>query len=256
MIRIVIASVSQLGKNGGLLRPELFIGKYGVTCIFLFSGLSLELSELSQAIRNVKLNGLTQFANFALWPLFLGLPVAKGIEAFLPSLLPKPLLDGILVMTCLPTTVNMCIILATAAGGNVASALCNAVIGNIFGIFATPALLLRFLGTSIDLPFVDMILKLCNKVLVPVAIGQGLRATPMKNVYNNNPKKFKRLQEYILLGTYYKSTAVWQIQVHRSTLPPPLNLKPSYLFSTISSFSRYCLECVLQRICQTDGLRR
>lgn len=194
-----------MGKNGGLLRPELFIGKYGVTCIFLLSGLSLELSELSQAIKNVKLNGLTQFASFGLWPLLLGLPVTKGIETFLPGLLPKPLLDGILIMTCLPTTVNMCIILATAAGGNVASALCNAVIGNILGIFATPALLLRFLGTSIDLPFVEMILKLCNKVLVPVAVGQGFRATPMKEIYTNNSKKFKRLQEYILLGIVWNA---------------------------------------------------
>jgi len=194
-----------LGRNGGFLRPELFIGKYGVTCIFLLSGLSLELSELSQAIKNVKLNGLTQFANFALWPLLLGLPVTKGFEAILPGLLPTPLLDGILIMTCLPTTVNMCIILATAAGGNAASALCNAVIGNIIGIFVTPALLLRFLGTSIDLPFVEMILKLCNKVLVPVAIGQGLRTTPMKDVYSNNSKKFKRLQEYILLGIVWNA---------------------------------------------------
>lgn len=91
------------------MRPELFIGKYGVTCIFLLSGLSLELSELSQSIRIVKLNGLTQFANFVLWPLLLGIPLTKGLEAFLPGLLPKPLLDGILIMSCLPTTVNMCV---------------------------------------------------------------------------------------------------------------------------------------------------
>lgn len=47
-----------LGKNGGVLRPELFIGKFGVTLIFLLSGLSLELSELKKAASNVKLNSL------------------------------------------------------------------------------------------------------------------------------------------------------------------------------------------------------
>jgi len=202
MVAVALArAFPQLGKNGGVLRPELFIGKYGVTCIFLLSGLSLELSELSQSIRNFKLNGLTQFANFVLWPLLLGLPLTKSLEAFLPGLLPKPLLDGILIMACLPTTVNMCVILASAAGGNVATALVNAVIGNIAGIFLTPALLLRFLGTSIDLPFVQMIVKLCNKVLVPVAIGQGLRATPMKEVYSNNSKKFV-VAGIILFGSY------------------------------------------------------
>ena len=48
----MIAAVSfarllpELGKNGSILRPELFIGKYGVTTIFLLSGLSIKLKEL------------------------------------------------------------------------------------------------------------------------------------------------------------------------------------------------------------------
>eukprot|EP00568_Trieres_chinensis_P002993 CAMPEP_0183317798 /NCGR_PEP_ID=MMETSP0160_2-20130417/58933_1 /TAXON_ID=2839 ORGANISM="Odontella Sinensis, Strain Grunow 1884" /NCGR_SAMPLE_ID=MMETSP0160_2 /ASSEMBLY_ACC=CAM_ASM_000250 /LENGTH=438 /DNA_ID=CAMNT_0025483901 /DNA_START=18 /DNA_END=1334 /DNA_ORIENTATION=+ len=189
-----------LGMNGGILRPELFIGKFGVALIFLFSGLSLELSELTDAVKNYKLNGLIQFMLFGAWPFLVGLPVTRGLQAFLPNLLPKSILDGLLIMTCLPTTVNMCIILTTAAGGNIATALCNAVISNLAGIFMTPALLLRFFGESIELPFVDMMLKLCNKVLLPVAIGQALRATPAKSFYKQNSKKFKRLQEIILLG--------------------------------------------------------
>jgi len=40
----------------------------------------------------------------------------------------------------------MCVILTRSAGGNVSSALCNAVIGNMMGIFATPALLVHFFG--------------------------------------------------------------------------------------------------------------
>lgn len=40
----------ELGKNGSMLRPELFIGKYGVTTIFLISGISLKLQELGMQI--------------------------------------------------------------------------------------------------------------------------------------------------------------------------------------------------------------
>ena len=40
----------ELGKNGSMLRPELFIGKYGVTTIFLISGISLKLHELGKQI--------------------------------------------------------------------------------------------------------------------------------------------------------------------------------------------------------------
>ena len=161
-------SYPSLGVNGGILKPELFIGKFGVTCIFLLSGVSLELSELKEAITNFKLNTLVQFGSFLLWPFMVGVPLVKAIQRFVPNLLPKALLDGLIILTCLPTTVNMCVLLTGRAGGNVASALANAVFGNLLGIFATPALLMYFFGTMIELPFLSMVWKLCNKVLFPV----------------------------------------------------------------------------------------
>lgn len=158
----------QLGKNGSALRPELFIGSYGVTAIFLLSGLSLKLAELARAASNVRLNAAIQLATFGAWPFLVGLPLARGIARCAPGLLPAPLLEGVLILTCLPTTVNMCMILTSASGGSVATALCNTVISNLAGIFLTPALLLRFFGRTIELPFVELVGKLCNKVLLPV----------------------------------------------------------------------------------------
>ena len=64
--------------------------------------------------------------------------------------------------------INMCILLTSASGGNVATALCNTVISNMAGIALTPALLLRFFGRAIELPFLELVSKLCNKVLLPV----------------------------------------------------------------------------------------
>lgn len=158
----------QLGKSGGYLRPELLVGKFGVTFIFLVSGLSLELSELKQAASSLRLNGAIQLATFGAWPYLVGLPLTQLFRSFAPGLLPSSLLDGILILCCLPTTVNMCIFLTGAAGGNMATALCNAVISNVAGIFVTPALLLQFLGAEIRLPFLEMIFRLANKVLLPV----------------------------------------------------------------------------------------
>ena len=194
-----------LGKNGGVLRPELFIGKFGVTMIFLLSGLSLELSELKQAASSFKLNTMVQLVTFAAWPFLVGLPLTQAFATFLPGVFPKPLLDGLLILTCLPTTVNMCIILTSASGGNVASSLWNAVVSNLAGIFLTPALLFRFFGAQIQLPFLDMVIKLCGKVLVPVAVGQVLRQTKVKDVYLANAKRFKRLQELILLSIVWNA---------------------------------------------------
>jgi hypothetical protein len=215
-------ALPSLGKNGGLLRPELLIGKFGVTLIFLLSGLSLEASELTKAVANVKLNGLIQIVTFGAWPLLVGLPLKWTLSTLFPYLMPPALVDGLLILTCLPTTINMCIMLTSAGGGNVATSICNAIISNLAGIFATPALLFRFFGAEIQLPFLQMVAKLCTMVLLPVgkfgifvmvvsqyrtgcslssssfiqtAIGQGLRTTPVKNVYKKYSKTFKRIQE-------------------------------------------------------------
>ena len=173
--------------------------------LFLLSGLSLKLAELTNAAANLKLNALIQAVTFGAWPFLVGVPLTKGIETFLPNLLPKPLLEGLLILTCLPTAINMCIILTTASGGNVATALCNTVISNMAGIFLTPALLLRFFGKGIELPFFELVSKLCNKVLLPVAVGQALRATPVKDFYEKRTKIFKRLQEVVLLGIVWNA---------------------------------------------------
>eukprot|EP00540_Astrosyne_radiata_P013890 CAMPEP_0116846872 /NCGR_PEP_ID=MMETSP0418-20121206/14105_1 /TAXON_ID=1158023 /ORGANISM="Astrosyne radiata, Strain 13vi08-1A" /LENGTH=380 /DNA_ID=CAMNT_0004478225 /DNA_START=140 /DNA_END=1281 /DNA_ORIENTATION=- len=209
-----------VGKSGGYLRPELIIGKFGVTFVFLLSGLSLELSELKEAVSNLRLNSAIQLATFGAWPLLVGLPLTHTLRRVVPKLLPPSLLDGLLIMSCLPTTINMCIFLTNASGGSVATALCNAVISNIAGVFLTPALLLRFFGANIRLPFGAMIRKLCNMVLVPVGmlrwpiverndislslvqkgLGNSLRRTEAKHVYEKKKKLFKRAQELILLS--------------------------------------------------------
>ena len=194
-----------LGKTGGILKPELIIGKYGVAAVFLLSGLSLELSQLTKAFASVKLNTLVQAIIFAVWPFLVGLPLTSFLGTLLPAIFPRPLTEGLLILTCLPTTVNMNVILTSAAGGNVASALCNAVVSNLGGIFATPFLLFRFFGSQISLPFMDMLVKLANKVLLPVTIGQMLRATRAKNLYIKHSKFFKRLQEVILLSILWNA---------------------------------------------------
>lgn len=107
-----------LGADGGVLRPELVLGRWGVSLIFLLSGLSLEVSQLAQAMSNVRLNAAVQLASFAVWPLLVGWPLRRLLPWCAPGLFPPELLDGLLVMSTLPTTVNMCVILTGSAGGD------------------------------------------------------------------------------------------------------------------------------------------
>jgi sodium/bile acid cotransporter 7 len=207
LVAVTMAKIfPALGKNGGILRPEILIGNYGVSIIFLLSGFSLQTSDLAKAISNVKLNGLVNILLFGVWPFCIGLPLRYVFTNVLPNLIPSGLADGLLVMTTLPTTVNMCIMLTSASGGNAASAICNAVISNLAGILLTPLLLLKFFGATIKLPFGKMVLKLCQKVLLPVTIGQFLRTSGgAKTFYKTHSKTFKRLQETVLLGIVWNA---------------------------------------------------
>jgi sodium/bile acid cotransporter 7 len=200
--------VPTLGQNGGILRPELFIGNYGVTMIFFLSGLALQTSELTQAIADVKLNGLVQLFIFAIWPFGIGLPLRYLMRTVVPNNLwiSPPLMDGLLIVTTLPTTVNMCTMLTSAGGGNVASAICNAVLSDMAGIVLTPLLVMHMFGaTSIPLPFGRMVWKLCQKVLLPVTAGQLLRRTPVQGWYEKHLKTLKRAQEVVLLGIVWNA---------------------------------------------------
>lgn len=212
MISTVILSYlfPTLGMTNGVLHPELWLNQYGVSYIFLLSGLSIQLSQIQQATANMKLNILVQLILFVIWPLCLGIPVQylSHRVAMIPSFpISKPLLDGLLVLSTLPTTVNMCVILTSTVGGNVASALCNAVLSNLLGIVLTPILLFRFFGSDITLPLYDMVMKLMNKVLLPVMMGQLLRARvpAIKNWYYRHEPFLKRSQEVVLLGILWNA---------------------------------------------------
>jgi sodium/bile acid cotransporter 7 len=164
-VGVIVAKLNpNLGRNNGPLRADLWIGSFGVFVIFLLSSLATESSALRKAMSNLKLNLSIQLLSFIFWPFLIGIPLVH----FLTPLLSKPLLDGILILTCLPCTINMAILLTGASGGNIATALCNTVIGNLLGIIVTPGLLLYFFGSKIKLNFVDIFLKLGRKVLLPV----------------------------------------------------------------------------------------
>ncbi|KAJ8600545.1 hypothetical protein CTAYLR_007928 [Chrysophaeum taylorii] len=188
------AVAPNLGRDGSLLRPERTIGTYGVGVVFLLSGLSLRLRDLRAAALDVRLNALTQLASLGAIPL-LAYPV---VQAARPVLRPG-LLKGVMTAACLPTTVNMCVILTQSAGGNVAVALTNAVLGNLVGVVATPALLLLTLDRAVSLPFRTAVSKLAAKVLLPVAIGQALRRTRLLELQARRKKLFKRTSEVVLL---------------------------------------------------------
>jgi len=157
---------------GLALYPEYTASWIAVVFIFVMSGLSLKTGELKQAAGKVGFNLFIQIYNLGFVPAF-----SFGVSRLLVrwGALPLDLADGIVIASCLPMTVNMVIVLTKAASGDEACALLNASVGNLLGVFITPALILAYLGQESDIKFGGVILKLTYRVLIPIAFGQILQ---------------------------------------------------------------------------------
>ena len=103
-------------------------------------------------------------------------------EILRPTLYSNELLNGLVILGSLPTSVSMCVVLTTAASGDAAAALFNATALNIIGIFITPLWLLGLLSTSSTVSFGEVVTKLTIKVISPLLLGQLIRYIPHPQV--------------------------------------------------------------------------
>ncbi|CAM9509335.1 unnamed protein product, partial [Sphacelaria rigidula] len=172
-----------------------------VSAIFFLVGLTIRLGELAGAALNVRLNLLVQIFSLGAMPamgwVLSRLLLASGLHPYLS--------DGVAILMTLPTTVNMCVILTQSAGGNTAVAAFNAVLGNLLGVVVTPALLLLLVGKRLDMApsLLATFQKLGVKVVLPLAVGQLARFTPVRVLHERRPKVISRLSECILLTVIY-----------------------------------------------------
>lgn len=81
--------------------------------VFFLVGLAIKLGDLAGAALNFRLNLLTQAFSLGVLP-----AVGVGLSRVLAAGGMHPALaDGVLILMCLPTTVNMCVILTQSAEG-------------------------------------------------------------------------------------------------------------------------------------------
>ena len=194
--------------SGMLLSP--FLSKFGVTFVFLLTGLTLKTEAIKEAFfSDWKLNALIQTLSFVAWPICtLGLIgfLKRFVLDFSGSRELSLLMDGIFVTAALPTTVNMCVILTADSNGNVASSLANAVLGNALGIFLTPLLILLRMNKKAAIDVQATFIKLASKVILPVFVGQLLRKSArVKHLATTHKKKCKQVRRnwgrYMNLGS-------------------------------------------------------
>eukprot|EP00466_Bigelowiella_natans_P004691 jgi/Bigna1/88021/estExt_fgenesh1_pg.C_270082 len=242
----VAAAYPDAGRRGGPLKPKITVSWVAVILIFFITGLKLKTQELTKAAAYWNLN------IYVLCFTYIFIPGTVYILTLLLRLTAynKDIIDGIVVMSCLPTTISMCVILTKTAEGNEGAAVFNATVSNFIGIFLTPALLLLLLGESGSVSLTDIILKLCVRVIVPVAGGQLMRYTLPCIVpcVTRNGKNLKRFSEILLLYIVY-ATFCNTFYVGVDAQPEEFAillgiLIPLYLVYCSVCFSTAKLECL------------
>ena len=101
------------------------------------TGLMVRTTELKRASKFWGANILIESIIFILWP-FLGWSIAMLLEQF--DTMSAPLLDGLIITACLPTTLTSGTILTLNADGNASIATINAVLSNTMAVGLTPLL--------------------------------------------------------------------------------------------------------------------
>jgi solute carrier family 10 (sodium/bile acid cotransporter), member 7 len=143
------------------------IAEYGVSLIFFFYGLKLNPKSLIAGLSNWKLHLLVQISTFVLFPLTV-LAMKWAFPVYFSTLLGL----GIFYLAALPSTVSSSVVLVSIAGGNLPSAIFNASISSIIGIFITPLWMSGMLQKTLGgFDIGHTIFKLCLEVLLPVVLG-------------------------------------------------------------------------------------
>lgn len=159
-----------IGAPGGPLWPELTV-HLAVAGAFLVSGLTLPVAHLRAAAGQMRLHLVIQVICFVIVPLLVWL--AQPLLAVCGA--SAVLIQGFVVLACMPTTIASCVIFTRTAGGNEPGALCNAVLGNLLGLVVTPALLLVLLDVHGESPILRVLKQLSLDVLLPLVAGQVIR---------------------------------------------------------------------------------
>lgn len=140
-------------------------------CVFLVSGLTLNLADFAAAARNVRAPLVGVLCILLLTPC-----LAFGLVRL--PLHPPEFAVGLAIFAAVPTTLGVGVALTTASRGNTALALFLTVCTNLLGTVSVPYLLRLVLAGSqvVSVNAADLTVKLLFTVLVPSAAGIALRA--------------------------------------------------------------------------------
>ena len=176
------------GAHGGWLHAEL-LNKFGVALIFFLHGVGLSFSALKGGMLRWPLHLVIQGSTFLLFPL-----IGLGAVWLAGDHVVPDLRLGFFYLCALPSTISSSVAMTAAARGNVASAVFNATLSGLIGVFLTPLWIAVVLKAGDQaLPVGAVILDLLRWLVLPLVIGQLCR--PWLGAWVHQHKKFVQITD-------------------------------------------------------------
>jgi sodium/bile acid cotransporter 7 len=167
ILMAVLASV--LPARDGVAAGLGWVSKVAIGMVFFLHGARLSREAVLRGLTHWRLHLTILAATFVLFP-----ALTVGLAALPAWITPPELASGLILLGCLPSTIQSSIAFVGVARGNVPAAVASASASNMLGVFLTPllaSLLMHSKGAISAGSFWSIILQL----LVPFAAGQTLR---------------------------------------------------------------------------------
>lgn len=173
---------------------------WGVSLIFFFYGLKLSPRQLRADLMNWRLHLSIQGSTFLIFPL-----VVLLLMLIFGNLGNRLFWIGTFYLAALPSTVSSSVVMVSIARGNLPSAIFNASISSLMGVFITPLWMGIWMSTgggSYDLG--DVFIKLSLQVLLPVVVGLFLNHR-FGSWPHRHKKSLKWFDQIVILLIVYTS---------------------------------------------------
>jgi len=198
---VILATLfPDFGRSGGTIRADK-LSDLGIFLVFLFHGIGLSTENMRKGLSRWRLHVMVQTMTFVMFPI-----LWFGFRALFGGLMPEDLMLGFLYLCALPSTISSSVAMTAIGKGNVPGAIFNATLSSLLGIFLTPLIISLALSTSGSqgLSLVDAMIKIAVLLLLPFAIGQGLR--PLVGAWFSRYKKYiNNFDKGVILMLVYAS---------------------------------------------------